>query len=180
MESPIRRLPEALLAAVLSALELREHCAFRHCGRRFDTVARQPSASPHLLRLLAVPSPSPPPPRPSSSQPEVKTKRARRTECVAADRHRTVRRRSRNGKRNARPPNAHDRLGTVALESSRRRRSGPFSVCVRTESTPRCKISTAACGWNAPHRLIRARTPTPVPTPKPSIRSRDGRRNCDT
>jgi hypothetical protein len=62
MASPLRRLPEAVVALVFSALELREHCALRHCGRIFDVVARRSSASPQLLRLLAVPSSLPPPP----------------------------------------------------------------------------------------------------------------------
>lgn len=53
----ISRLPEALIAVLLSALELREHCAFRCCAHLYAEVARRPIASPRLLRLLASPSP---------------------------------------------------------------------------------------------------------------------------
>ena len=53
----LRRLPEALIATVFSALELREHCAFRHCARLFAEIACRPSASPQLLRILAQRSP---------------------------------------------------------------------------------------------------------------------------
>jgi hypothetical protein len=55
MASPLRRLPEALIAVVFSALELREHCAFRHCARFFAEIAHRPTASPHLLRIRAEP-----------------------------------------------------------------------------------------------------------------------------
>jgi hypothetical protein len=57
MTPPLRRLPEALAALVFSALELREHGAFRRCDRFFDAIARHPTASPRLLRLLVVPPP---------------------------------------------------------------------------------------------------------------------------
>jgi hypothetical protein len=88
MASPIRRLPEAIVVAVFSALELREHCAFRHCGRVFDVVARRPSASPHLLRLLAVPPPPPPPPPPGTTTSKNQERKKTRPAATVEERQR--------------------------------------------------------------------------------------------